>query len=157
MARRAATKGRLGERLSALEAACREVGARVTQQRREVLRAVVESDRHPDAQAVLHSVRERMPRISFDTVYRTLAFLEENGLIRRVQGTAERARFDGNDRPHHHFVCRKCGKIMDFESEDIDRMRLPVGVGKLGIAESRQLQIVGVCRACEKRKEESDG
>ncbi|MBN1857879.1 transcriptional repressor, partial [Candidatus Bipolaricaulota bacterium] len=60
-------------RLKTLESACRQAGARVTHQRREVLRAVVESTVHPDARTVLRSVREQMPTISFDTVYRTLS------------------------------------------------------------------------------------
>ena len=100
-------------RLKALEEACRRTGARMTHQRREVLRVVVETDAHPDAHTVLKRVRKRMPAISFDTVYRTLSFLEEHGLINRVHASGERARFDGNDRPHHHFICTSCGVIRD--------------------------------------------
>ena len=136
-------------RLKALEAACRAAGARVTHQRREVLRAVLESDEHPDAQHVLRHVRERMPTISFDTVYRTLSFLEEHDLIRRVHATGGRVRFDGNEIVHHHFICTNCGRIIDFVSEEVDEMQLPEGVTKLGKAESRQLQVYGICRNCE--------
>jgi len=139
----------IDHRLKALEAACRAAGARVTHQRREVLRAVVESDGHPDAQSVLQRVREQMPTISFDTVYRTLSFLEEHDLIGRVRASGERARFDGRDQPHHHFICTKCGKIIDFDSEAVDEMPLPEGAKKLGTAASRQLQVFGSCRDCE--------
>ena len=136
-------------RLRELEKACRAVGARVTHQRREVLRAVVETDEHPDAQTVLRRVRERMPSISFDTVYRTLSFLERHDLIHRVHATGEPARFDGNHKPHHHFICTNCGRITDFESPEVDEMDLPEGIGKLGSAASRQLQVYGICRECE--------
>ncbi len=139
-------------RLKDLEHACRLAGARVTHQRREVLRAVVESSRHPDAQSVLRIVRERMPTISFDTVYRTLSFLELHDLIDRVQGTGGRTRFDGNQLAHHHFICTMCGRISDFTSEAVDRMSLPEAALKLGIAASRQLQVYGVCRACERQE-----
>lgn len=141
--------GSIESRLKALEAACREAGARVTHQRREVLRAVVECHTHPDAQSVLQAVRERMPTVSFDTVYRTLSFLEEYDLISRVHATGDRARFDGNHAPHHHFICTKCGKIIDFESEEIDEMILPEGATKLGAPSSRQLQVYGICQDCE--------
>ncbi|MFC2079312.1 Fur family transcriptional regulator [Candidatus Bipolaricaulota bacterium] len=114
-------------RLRELEKACRKAGARVTHQRREVLRAVVETDVHPDAQSVLQRVRQRMPTISFDTVYRTLSFLEQHNLISRVHATGERTRFDGNHALHHHFICAKCGKIIDFESKQLDEMELPGG------------------------------
>ena len=144
-------------RLCQLERACRAVGARVTHQRREVLRAVVETDEHPDAQAVLRRVRERMPTISFDTVYRTLSFLEQHELIHRVHATGERARFDGNHRPHHHLICTNCGKIVDFESPEIDEMDLPEGIGALGSAASRQLQVFGICRDCQESDNEEGG
>ena len=114
-----------------------------------MLRAVVESDEHPDAYSVLQGVRECMPTISFDTVYRTLSFLEEHDLIGRVHATGGRVRFDGNHRPHHHFICKKCGKIVDFESKETDEMALPVGAAKLGAVVSRQLQVYGICRECE--------
>ena len=143
-------------RLKALEEACRREGARVTHQRREVLRVVVETDTHPDAHTVLKRARERMPTISFDTVYRTLSFLEKHDLINRVHASGERARFDGNDRPHHHFICTQCSRIVDFESEELDSMELPDEVAKLGTSTSRQLHVFGICRNCEEQKEESD-
>jgi len=111
----------------------------VTHQRREVLRAVVETDSHPDAHTVLNRVRE------------------EHDLIGRLHASGERARFDGNSRPHHHFICTECGRIVDFESGELDGMALPDRVVELGTPTSRQLQVFGVCRNCERRKEKRDG
>ena len=108
----------------------------------------MKSDVHPDAHSVLQCVCERMPTISFDTVYRTLSFLEEHGLIRQVHATGERVRFDGNDAAHHHFICTGCGRIIDFESQALDEMELPEDVEKLGVAASRQLQVFGICENC---------
>jgi Fur family peroxide stress response transcriptional regulator len=144
-------------RLNALAEACRKAGARVTHQRREVLRAVVETDSHPDAHTVLNRVRERMPTISLDTVYRTLSFLEERDLVNRLHASGERARFDGNNRSHHHFICRACGRIVDFEDEALDATALPHQVAELGSPTSRQLQVFGICRECIAREEESNG
>ena len=76
----------------------------MTHQRREVLRVVAQTDAYPDAHTALNRARERMAAISFDTVYRTLSFLEEHDLIKRVHASGERARFDGNERSHHHFI-----------------------------------------------------
>jgi Fur family peroxide stress response transcriptional regulator len=139
----------LDERLQALEEACRKAGAKVTHQRREVLRALVSADAHPDAHAVFKAVRERVPTISFDTVYRTLAFLEAHDLIRRVHVSGERARFDGNHRPHHHFVCTRCGQILDFESRALDALSLPGEATALGTPMLTQLQVFGICTSCE--------
>ncbi len=135
-------------RLGELESACRRIGARVTHQRREVLRAVVSSDSHPDAQTILTRVRERMPTISFDTVYRTLTFLEDHDLIQRVHVSGERARFDGNNRSHHHFICTKCGRIVDFGSEALDDIPLPPHVRAMGTSLATQVQVFGICTEC---------
>ncbi len=148
---------KIERRLADLETACRNAGARLTHQRREVLRAVVETDAHPDAQSVLLRVRERMPTISFDTVYRTLSFLEERNLISRVRATGERIRYDGNHLSHHHFICTECGKIIDFENQSLDDIELPEELKELGTAVSRQLQVFGICRDCETVKEASNG
>lgn len=135
--------------LRALEAACRKVGAKLTHQRREVLRALVESDRHPDAQAVFRTVRKRLPTISFDTVYRSLAFLEEHELVRRVQLSADRIRYEANRGQHHHFICTDCGEVLDFESPSVDAIELPEAATALGAVTAWQLQVYGTCRTCQ--------
>ena len=146
---------RIDATLKRLEEECRKAGARVTQQRREVLRVLAATDTHPDAQTVLRRVRKRMPTISFDTVYRTLSFLEEHGLIDRVYTTGERARFDGNVTPHHHFICTRCGRIFDFESSELDRMAFPAAITAIGHPASKELQVLGTCNACEEHKDEN--
>jgi len=135
-------------KLAELEQACRRAGAKVTHQRREVLCAVINSGAHPDAATVLERVRARVPSISFDTVYRTLAFLEAHGLIRRVQLTSEPTRYDGEVTAHHHFVCTDCGRIFDFKSEALDALELPRAATALGSPTWRQLNVFGVCQTC---------
>ncbi len=136
-------------RLDALEAACRRVGGKLTHQRREVFRALVESDGHPDVQAVFHTVRRRMPTISFDTVYRTLAFLEDHALVRRVRLSADRIRYEANPRAHHHFICTTCGRLIDFESRALDALELPDAATTQGSVSGWQVQVYGTCRDCE--------
>jgi len=70
--------------------------------------------------------------------------------------SGRRARFDGNARPHHHFVRTKCGRIVDFEDGALDRMALPAEVAGIGRPTARKLEVFGVYRACVKRKEEEN-
>lgn len=128
---------------------CRAGGFRVTPQRLEILRQVVQTDAHPDAEDLHKRVRRRMPTVSLDTVYRTLRFLEEAGLVQRLSRLHGSARFDANLRQHHHFVCRRCGKVMDFYSEALDQLRGPPELGELGTVESFHAEVHGVCKACE--------
>jgi len=121
---------------------------RVTHQRTEIFREVAGSDEHPDAEAVYQAVRERVTGISRDTVYRTLGTLEEAGLIRRTGILGGAARYDANTEGHHHFVCRVCGAVEDFESQALDALPIPSSVKRLGRVEAAQVQVRGVCARC---------
>jgi Fur family peroxide stress response transcriptional regulator len=131
---------------------CRSRGLKATHQRREVFKELARSDEHPDAETVYRRVRRRVPSISRDTVYRTLATLEGEGLIRKAEVLSGPARFDANTGRHHHFVCTVCGAIRDFRSEAFDRLRIPKSVKTFGWIESAQVQVRGVCSACAARK-----
>jgi Fur family peroxide stress response transcriptional regulator len=101
----------------------RESGLRLTHQRLEVAREVARSDEHPDVQTIYRGVRERIPTISLDTVYRTVAALAELGLIIRVGATPGPVRYDANVARHHHFMCTRCSLIRDVYSASLDVVR----------------------------------
>ena len=70
-----------------------------------------------------------MPSISRDTVYRTLATLEAEGLVRKVEPLVRERRYDANLDRHHHFVCTVCGMVRDFYSDELDRLPIPQSRG----------------------------
>ena len=86
---------------------CRRQGVKATHQRTEILRELAGTQEHPDAETIYARVRQRIPAISLDTVYRTLRLLEEKGVIARVGSMRDRTRFDANTDRHHHFVCSR--------------------------------------------------
>ncbi|VGO17814.1 Transcriptional regulator PerR [Pontiella desulfatans] len=133
-------------RLGRLTEVCRENGLRMTHQRLEVFREVASTGEHPDADTIFRRVRKRLTTISHDTVYRTLASLEEMGLVSRVDPIGGRARYDANGDTHHHFICTKCGSISDIYLND--EPTLPDGIEALGSAESLHVQVRGVCHTC---------
>ena len=137
------------------EQVCRSAGVKITHQRMEIFRNVAQSGRHPDAKAVLRGVRERMPTVSLDTVYRTLWMLTDLGLITTLGPPRERARFDANLSRHHHFVCRRCGLVSDFYNDAFDELQLPESVAAIGLVETTHVAAEGVCRACSSQSEES--
>lgn len=130
--------------------ACRRQGVKVTSQRVEILRELARTDEHPDVETVYFRVRKRIPSISLDTVYRTLRTFEEQGVVGRVGSMRDRARFDANLEPHHHFVCRKCGHIADFTSSEFDQLRPPAAIGVLGAVDSVYVEVRGLCAKCRK-------
>ena len=140
--------GEIARRMEAFAETCRERGLRVTPQRMEIFRELASTDEHPDAETVHRRIRERMPTVALDTVYRTLNRLEEEGLISRVQALSERVRFDANMERHHHFICLACGLIRDFTSEELDAYEAPAEVRGWGEIRSRHMEVRGVCRDC---------
>jgi len=140
-------------RVLAFTEACNTAGARMTHQRMEVFREVAKSDEHPDAETIYNRVRRRIPAISLDTVYRTLATLETLGVVSRVYLLCDRARFDAMITPHHHFVCSQCGTLKDFMSSEADKLRIPPEVRSWGIVKSTHVEVRGLCSKCGKIKD----
>lgn len=139
----------LKARLDLFENKCRARGLRVTNQRREIFCAVAASREHPSAETVFLQVRKKLPKVSLDTVYRTLYSLEEMDLLNRV-GAAPKERFDGNICPHAHFVCTKCGAVYDIFPPQYDVPDVPREVRAFGNVCRVSVQFKGICKPCRK-------
>lgn len=136
------------QRMVRFQEVCRASRAKLTHQRMEIFREVAKTGDHPDAERVYRRVRRRMPTVSMDTVYRTLWWLKDLGLITTLGSPRERTRFDANLSHHHHFVCTQCGLTRDFQSEQLDHLELPKSLGSIGRAEKTQVEVKGLCLTC---------
>lgn len=139
----------VNKKIEALEEACKANGMRVTQQRIIIFREVAKSCEHPDAETVFSAVRKELPNISIDTVYRTLASLEELGMIFRVDNQLPKARFDADKTPHHHFLCVKCNEVYDVFLNEDEKIDIPQKALLYGEIKDLNLQIRGVCKKCK--------
>lgn len=93
----------------------REHGVQVTAQRLAVLRAV-SAHPHTTADAVANAARTEIGAISRQSVYDTLAMLEDKGIVRRIQPAGSPALYEtrvGDN--HHHLICRDCHRLVDVE------------------------------------------
>jgi len=136
------------ERLRAFEEVCRQEGLKITHQRLEVFRELLISHDHPNVEKLYRRLLRKLPTISLDTVYRTLTTLEQHGLITRVQTQESQARFEGRIDSHHHVICKKCGKITDFQWELLEAAVLPDEIVKWGIIEQKSITLHGLCQEC---------
>ena len=75
---------------------------------------------HPTAETVYSDIRQEYPNISLGTVYRNLSLLSELGEIQKLSNFGGADHFDGCVTPHCHFMCKKCGAVLDLETEDIN-------------------------------------
>ena len=143
-------------RVEGFQAAARRAGVKLTHQRLEIFREVAASLEHPSAEMVLKTVQARMPTVSLDTVYRTLWLLNDLGLVSTLGPRRESVRFDANLADHHHYVCMRCGRARDFESQELNALRIPPAVREYGSIVGTRVEVRGICGRCAKpRAEES--
>ena len=85
-----------------------------SRQRESIKANLMHRTDHPTADMVYDDIRKIYPNISLGTVYRNLGLLSDLGEITRLATLTGADRYDGNTRPHSHFVCRKCGCVYDL-------------------------------------------
>lgn len=120
-----------------------------SKKRAAVLEALMSTAEHPSVETLYRSLKPSYPELSLGTVYRNLSVLQEEGLAVCVAHVDGQARYDGRTDPHAHFICRRCGSVLD--------MPLPAPVsdmagglaGELGCtAETLSLSVSGLCACC---------
>lgn len=123
-------------------------GLRITPQRRAVIDALVGDDTHPHAEVVAERVGRLMPNVSLSTVYKTLHELADRGLVTRLDLPGG-MRFDPDEHPHPHFVCKDCGVVLDAHlAEDPTSRLLRAASTEMFSAESVAIEFRGTCKAC---------
>lgn len=124
-------------------------GARRTPQRLLVADIIDSAPDHLEAREIHLQASARDPRMSLNTVYRTLALLQELNLVVGHYFTEEHAHFEaaiGAD--HHHVVCRSCGKVREFRP-GISERRIGELSEQSGIRIERQeIELIGLCSNC---------
>lgn len=138
----------LDARLASFDRQCRAAGLRLTPQRREIFRELARACDHPSAEALHRRVVRRLPAVTLDTVYRTLATLEAIGLVERVGAVGNSARFEADMGAHHHFVCKRCGRIFDVRSPRLTRIDMRPDLPEGSELHSSRMEMRGVCAKC---------
>lgn len=124
----------------------KKLGLKLTPQRLAILEYLEQTREHPSAEDIYNALKERFPSMSFATVYNTLEVLTEKGLIKELGIDSSKKRFDPFLHPHHHFICRKCGKIVDVEKKfDIS---IPEDLKDCEVT-NYQVVFEGLCKDCK--------
>ena len=136
------------EWLMRLRDCCRRHGLRVTPQREAIYKELYGSRRHPTAEQMHARIQRRYSSISLDTVNRTLLTFAKIGLVDIVEGYGSPRRYDPNRGSHHHAHCIKCGAILDFESPELDKLKVPAAVRREFKVLNRRVVFSGLCAKC---------
>jgi len=142
------TKEQLEQTMQQFVTACKQAGLKVTHQRTEIYRHLLLEPDHPSAEILHKRLLPSLPSISLDTVYRTLTTLEQHGLVSRIQTAESQARFEAVYAPHHHLICSRCKRVVDFQWPAIDRLDTPADVSNWGQIDSKTIVVYGTCMHC---------
>lgn len=124
-----------------------------TSQREAILQTLYENPEHFTSENLYLLVKEKYPdmTIGIATVYRTLALLEENGLVSSISLGIQGKKFEIANKPHHdHLICERCGKIVEFENEKIELLQVEIAKENGFALTSHLMQLYGLCTGCQK-------
>ena len=126
-------------------------GRALTKQRRAVLAVVAESEEHLTAGEIFEAARRSLPTISFATVYNSLKYLKEAGLVREINFGKGSSRYDRETARHDHAVCSCCGKLVDFDLPETPQLVRAAARRSRFKPETIHLTLVGLCPECQKK------
>ena len=126
-------------------------GRALTPQRQAVLRVVSESEEHLTANEIFEAARKSLPSISFATVYNSLKYLKEAGLIHEIHFGKASSRYDGETSRHDHAVCSQCGRLTDFDLAETSQLMRAAARRSRFKPESIHLTLVGLCPDCQSK------
>ena len=127
---------------------------RLTRERQILIEEVFAEHSHFDAEDLIKRLarREDGRRVSRATIYRTLALLEEAGLIRKVARQDERDVYEHNyGYPQHdHLICRQCGTLIEFSEPQITELLERIAAERGFRMKGHRLEVDGMCDACSR-------
>ncbi len=128
----------------------RPTGGKHSSKRDQILRIFLQQEGHLSADDLFDLVRRQAPGIGRATVYRTLQWMVEAGIARKVDFGEGRSRYEpsfGHPR-HFHLICNDCHRSSEFLSSDIETLVEEVAAARAFTPTQTVVQIYGVCEEC---------
>lgn len=136
--------------LTQAESACAAAGLRLTRIRRQVLELVWDSHAPVKAYEILEHLQQHNPRAVPPTVYRALEFLQQAGLVHRLESLNAYVGCGEPREPHigQFLICQTCGAVAEINEPKITEL-LSAQAARLGFETTRQLvELKGLCPQC---------
>jgi Fur family peroxide stress response transcriptional regulator len=127
-----------------------------SRKRDEILGLIRSTTVHPSARWVYERLKTAFPKLSLGTVYRNIKSFREDGELVSVGVVQGEERFDGRVQPHPHFICSRCGKIIDIDGGMDKTLKEPAVLSPDLYVDHRKTVFYGLCGDCRKAIEEGD-
>lgn len=125
-------------------------GKRMTVQRKIIFNLINDNKKkHLTADSIYLLARRKSRRINLSTVYRTLREFKEQNIINEFHLDTEHHYYQINTQDNHqHLVCRKCRKVIEFESPLIGKINKEIKSKYGFVVQKMDIDIAGLCRKC---------
>jgi len=134
-------------------------GRRLTRQRRLIVETIFSHHDHFDADALIGHLQDLISQrqVSRPTVYRTLAELVEAGLLRKMTLDCRSVYEHDYGYPRHdHLYCQVCNKLIEFHSDDLERLREAVAREHGFEVIGHRMFVTGICADCRRAQRQTD-
>ncbi len=141
--------------LEELKKVLKKKNLKFTRQREVILKVIYNSSGHHSPEEILTLVKKEFPNenIGIATIYRNLAFFEEEGLVESISFGKDGKKYEIGHRHHHdHLVCIECGKIIEFIDDIIEKRQEEVAKEYNFKMVDHIMKIEGICQECQNKK-----
>jgi Fur family ferric uptake transcriptional regulator len=131
----------------------KKTGLKFTKQREIIFSTLYKNPNHLTAEDLYLVIKKQYPELNIGiaTVYRTLAMLEENGLISSIQLNNGK-KFEILKSHHDHLICTSCGRIVEFHNDEIEKLQEKVASESGFKLTNHIMQLYGLCEECQKKE-----
>lgn len=123
---------------------------KITSQRKAIIEIFLELGGHVSVEDIFYELRKRKKNIGLATIYRTLSMLKEAGLVSERDFRDGRRRFEIVSEHHDHIICQKCGKVVEFKDETIEKIQEEISKRLGFVLISHRHELIGICEDCRK-------
>ena len=132
-------------------------GGKRSSKREQIVNVFLRQEGHLSADDLVDLIRREDQQISRATVYRTLQWMVDAGIARKVDFGEGRFRFEHSYRHprHFHLICKSCNRSSEFLSSDIEVLLEEITAARGFQARQSVLQVHGICKDCREGRQET--
>lgn len=133
--------------------ALNRAGRRVTSQRALIMDIIRRGHGHLDADEIYRQAREKEPRLSLSTVYRTLNVLKELELVDELHFDENHHHYEVKpSMEHHHLKCLGCGRVVEFSYPLSSYLKENIPAVKDFDITATEVNMAGYCGQCRRKQ-----
>lgn len=137
------------QQIDYFEEICHKNQSKITPQRLEIYKQILQLEGHPTIEEIYQKIKKKNSYLSLDTIYRNVALFEKWGILRKVNIAGKAGCFEKNIKEHHHFSCKKCGILIDFELDFKHYLESSKDLVSFGEIDFTELVVYGICKKCK--------